>query len=66
MQVVGWNDGRCPVSRTMLSYSESSNLSSPHSGDQTKLFSRKRWIREPFCPAAVKKATRSVKRLRGG
>jgi acyl-homoserine-lactone acylase len=65
MQVVGWNNGRCPVSRTMLSYSESSNLTSPHSGDQTKLFSRKRWIREPFCPAAVRKATRSTKRLRG-
>jgi len=65
MQVVGWNDGPCPIARTMLSYSESSNLTSPHSGDQTKLFSRKRWITEPFCPAAVKKATRSVRRLRG-
>jgi acyl-homoserine-lactone acylase len=49
----------------MLSYSESSDPASPHAGDQTKLFSRKRWIREPFCPAAVRKATRSVTRLRG-
>jgi acyl-homoserine-lactone acylase len=65
MQVVGWNNGRCPVSRTMLSYSESANLASRHSGDQTKLFSRKRWIKEPFCARDVRRATRSIKVLRG-
>lgn len=31
IQAVGWDGGRCPVARTLLTYSQSSNPDSPHS-----------------------------------
>ncbi len=55
---------RCPEHRTMLTYSQSTNENSPHFGDQTRLFSKKRWVNSPFCAAQVRKARGSVKRLR--
>ncbi|WP_320671085.1 penicillin acylase family protein [Patulibacter defluvii] len=41
----------CPDVRTLLTYGESTNPGSVHSSDQTKLFSRKQWVKAPFCPA---------------
>lgn len=41
----------CPEIRTLLTYGESTNPGSVHSSDQTKLFSRKQWVKAPFCPA---------------
>ncbi|MEU6355421.1 penicillin acylase family protein [Streptomyces sp. NPDC047072] len=49
IQAVGWDGGGCPVARTLLTYSQSSNPDSPHYGDQTRLFSTERWVTSRFC-----------------
>ncbi|MGX1372180.1 acyl-homoserine-lactone acylase [Streptomyces canus] len=49
IQAVGWDGGRCPVARTLLTYSQSSNPNSPHFSDQTRLFSEERWVTSRFC-----------------
>ncbi len=49
IQAVGWDGGRCPVARTLLTYSQSSNPNSPHHLDQTRLFSAEKWVRSRFC-----------------
>ncbi|MFF0062404.1 penicillin acylase family protein [Streptomyces sp. NPDC005279] len=49
IQTVGWNSGPCPVARTLLTYSQSSNPTSPYYSDQTELFSSERWVRSRFC-----------------
>jgi acyl-homoserine-lactone acylase len=57
--------GRCPVrAGTFVTYGQTENQSSPHASDYTKRFSRKRWLREPFCNGAVNQAALSRKRLR--
>jgi acyl-homoserine-lactone acylase len=43
----------CPRAATMLSDSESGNPASPHYADQTRLFSRRRWVTAQFCPAQI-------------
>jgi acyl-homoserine-lactone acylase len=42
-------NGGCPDDRTILTYSQSTNPSSPYFGDQTRMFSRKEWVNPPFC-----------------
>ncbi|MGK3092688.1 penicillin acylase family protein [Streptomyces sp. WAC01490] len=49
IQAVGWDSSRCPVARTLLTYSQSSNPNSPHHSDQTPLFSGERWVTSRFC-----------------
>ncbi|WP_405889575.1 acylase [Streptomyces sp. NBC_00210] len=49
VQAVGWDGGHCPVARTLLTYSQSSNPNSPHYSDQTELFSGERWVTSRFC-----------------
>ncbi|MEU9733843.1 penicillin acylase family protein [Streptomyces sp. NPDC048002] len=49
IQAVGWDGGRCPVARTLLSYSQSSNPGSAHFSDQTRLFSGEKWVTSRFC-----------------
>ncbi|MFE2169775.1 penicillin acylase family protein, partial [Streptomyces sp. NPDC059447] len=49
IQAVGWDGGRCPVARTLLTYSQSSNPDSPYYADQTRLFSAERWVTSRFC-----------------
>ncbi|MET9700997.1 penicillin acylase family protein [Streptomyces sp. NPDC006529] len=49
LQAVGWDGGRCPVARTLLSYSQSSNPRSPYFADQTRLFSAERWVTSRYC-----------------
>ncbi|MFM9497939.1 penicillin acylase family protein [Streptomyces galilaeus] len=49
MQAVGWDGGRCPVARTLLTYSQSSNPVSRHHDDQTRLFSGEKWVTSRFC-----------------
>ncbi|ALC31522.1 penicillin acylase family protein [Streptomyces sp. CFMR 7] len=49
IQAIGWDDSRCPVARTLLTYSQSSNPNSPHYSDQTRLFSEGRWVTSRFC-----------------
>jgi acyl-homoserine-lactone acylase len=49
LQAVGWDGSRCPVARTLLTYSQSSDPTSPHHADQTRLFSGERWVTSRFC-----------------
>ncbi|MFE5813621.1 penicillin acylase family protein [Streptomyces sp. NPDC056479] len=49
IQAVGWDGSRCPVARTLLTYSQSSNPNSPHFSDQTRLFSGEKWVTSRFC-----------------
>ncbi|MFD3699207.1 penicillin acylase family protein [Streptomyces sp. NPDC058646] len=49
LQAVGWDGGRCPVARTLLTYSQSSNPNSPYHADQTRLLSQERWVTSRFC-----------------
>jgi acyl-homoserine-lactone acylase len=54
IQVVTWaRRGACPVGSTILTYSESSNPASPHFADQTKLFSKKQFLPDRFCPSQI-------------
>jgi acyl-homoserine-lactone acylase len=54
---------KCPEHRTILTYSQSTNPNSKHFGDQTRLFSKKRWVNTPFCPSQLRKAKGSTTRL---
>ncbi|RPF30826.1 penicillin acylase family protein [Streptomyces sp. TLI_185] len=49
LQAVGWDGTGCPVARTLLTYSQSSNPDSPHYSDQTRLLSDERWVTARFC-----------------
>jgi acyl-homoserine-lactone acylase len=45
-----FTDGPCPVdTRTILTYSQSSNPASPYFADQTRMFSNKEWVDEAYC-----------------
>lgn len=41
--------GRCPDARTILTYSQSTDPTSPYYADQTRMYAEKRWIDLPFC-----------------
>ncbi|WUI03756.1 penicillin acylase family protein [Spirillospora sp. NBC_00431] len=56
VQVVSFDGGRCPDTRTLLTYSQSADPTSPHYADQTRLFSKKRWVSERFCSHEIAKA----------
>ncbi len=60
VQAISWNNGRCPIGGSILTYSESENPASPHYADQTKLFSRKQWVPDTFCQDAILRDTRST------
>jgi acyl-homoserine-lactone acylase len=45
--------GPAPSPDTILTYSESSNPVSPHFAGQTKLFSKKQFLPDRFCPAQI-------------
>ncbi|MFD7321771.1 penicillin acylase family protein [Streptomyces sp. NPDC059875] len=49
VQAVGWDGSRCPVARTLLTYSQSSNPGSAHYSDQTELYAGERWVTSRFC-----------------
>ncbi|MEV7562584.1 penicillin acylase family protein [Streptomyces sp. NPDC089795] len=49
IQAVGWDGSRCPVARTLLTYSQSSNPLSPYYADQTRMYSEERWVTARFC-----------------
>jgi acyl-homoserine-lactone acylase len=67
VQAVQFVDGACPVEpRTILSYSQSTNPSSPFFADQTRMYARKEWNDVPFCPDEVRAATLSTTRLHEG
>ncbi len=47
------NGTRCPESRSILTYSLSTDPTSPHFGDQTRRFSRKAWVDMRFCTEEI-------------
>lgn len=49
LHVVSFDGDRCPDAVTLLAYSQSSDSTSPHFSDQTKLYSKKEWVTERFC-----------------
>jgi len=53
VQVVTWHGGKCPDARTILTYSQSTNPSSPYFADQTRMFSRKAWVNPGFCEREI-------------
>jgi acyl-homoserine-lactone acylase len=53
MHVVAFDGTACPDAVTLLSYSQSSDATSPHHADQTELYSQKRWVRDRFCESAI-------------
>jgi acyl-homoserine-lactone acylase len=55
VQIVSF-DARGPVADALLSYSQSTDPASPHSQDQTRAFSEKRWHRLPFTAAEISRA----------
>ncbi|MER6112294.1 penicillin acylase family protein [Streptomyces hirsutus] len=54
VQAVGWDGSGCPVARTLLTYSQSSNPNSPYFSDQTRLFSGERWVTSRFCEKDIR------------
>ena len=52
VMAVSFTDG-CPRSRSILTYSQSTNVRSPYYGDQTRMFSGKRWNDMRFCESAL-------------
>ena len=56
LQAVTWDDGECPIADTLLVPSQSSDPDSPHFADQTELYSRKEWVRFPYCEADISAA----------
>jgi acyl-homoserine-lactone acylase len=45
--------GRCPDHRTVLAYSQSTDPTSPFFANQTRIFSRERWLTMPVCDSEV-------------
>ncbi|HYQ64027.1 penicillin acylase family protein [Actinophytocola sp.] len=66
VQVVSFGAGRCPDASTLLTYSQSSNPTSPHFADQTTVFSASNWVRSRFCERDILSSPAlKVVRLRG-
>jgi acyl-homoserine-lactone acylase len=65
IQVVSFDGDGCPDARTILTYSQSTNPSSPHYADQTRLYAEGGWVTDRFCKADVRANTLRELRLRG-
>jgi len=48
----------CPRNRSILTYSLSVNPNSPYFADQTRMFSKKKWVDPPFCADQVRRRSR--------
>lgn len=58
---------KCPKVSTILTYSQSENPRSRHHADQTRLYSKKRWVTDRFCPRQQKRSPGlKVKKFGGG
>jgi acyl-homoserine-lactone acylase len=67
IQAVHLNGSKCPKASMILTYSQSENPKSKHYADQTRLFSKKGWSADRFCPKQQKRSPGlKVKRFRGG
>ncbi len=61
------NGAKCPKVSTILTYSQSENPKSKHYADQTRLFSKKKWVTDRFCKSQQMKSPRlRVEKFSGG
>ena len=65
IQAVAFGAGG-PTADTILTYSQSTDPSSPISSDQTRLFSKEKWVRWAFTPAQVAAGAISTQTVQGG
>jgi acyl-homoserine-lactone acylase len=65
IQVVSFDGDGCPDARTILTYSQSTNPTSPHYADQTRLFSTGGWVTDHFCRNEVRDNAVRELQLRG-
>jgi acyl-homoserine-lactone acylase len=49
IQAVSFDGSPCPDAQTLVTYSQSSDPTSPHFSDQTKLFSQGKWVSGRYC-----------------
>lgn len=56
IQTVTFDESDCPVADAIITTSQSIDPDSPHYADQSELYSRKEWVRMPFCEDAVEAA----------
>ncbi|CAA9386715.1 MAG: peptidase S45, penicillin amidase [uncultured Nocardioidaceae bacterium] len=66
IQAVAFNKRGKVVPRTILTYSQSTDPTSPFSADQTRLFSKEKWVKFPFTGAAIGRATINRQVVSGG
>ncbi|HTU15442.1 MAG TPA: penicillin acylase family protein [Solirubrobacterales bacterium] len=58
---------KCPEVSTILTYSQSENPKSKHYADQTRLFSKKKWVTDRFCKSQqMKSPGLRVEKFSGG
>jgi acyl-homoserine-lactone acylase len=53
IQTVTWDESDCPIADAIITTSQSINPESPYYSDQSELYSRKEWVRMPFCDDAI-------------
>jgi acyl-homoserine-lactone acylase len=66
IQAVAFLDKGKVNAHTILTYSQSTDPTSPFSADQTKLFSKEKWVTFPFTTAQILKAAISTQVVKGG
>jgi len=54
IQAVHLTGAKCPRASMILTYSQSENPKSKHYADQTRLYSKKGWVKDRFCPKQQK------------
>ncbi|GAA5154893.1 penicillin acylase family protein [Nocardioides marinquilinus] len=65
IQAIAFLDGGRVSARTVLTYGQDEDPRSRYAADQTRLFSRERWVRFPFSADAVRRQTVRTERLTG-
>ena len=53
VQVVSFDGDGCPDARSILTYSQSTDPTSPYYADQTRMYAEKKWVTMRFCEADV-------------
>ncbi|MFC6285025.1 penicillin acylase family protein [Nocardioides sp. GCM10027113] len=66
IQAVAFRDGGGVDARTILTYGQAEDPASPWSRDQTRLFSKGKWVRFPWTPAQVRAQLLSSYVVSGG
>jgi len=67
IQAVHLTGAKCPRASMILTYSQSENPKSKHYADQTRLYSKKGWVKDRFCPKQQKRSPGlRVKKFGGG